>query len=67
MDSIIYRERDVLAVLGISKATLWRWRRAGQFPDPIQLGPNTVAWRRDEVESWLASRPRATGEGAAAA
>lgn len=31
---------------------------AGGFPQPIELGPNTIAWDRDEVEKWLASRPR---------
>jgi hypothetical protein len=31
---------------------------AGGFPQPIELGPNTIAWDRDEVEQWLASRPR---------
>ena len=61
MERTIYRERDVLAVLGISKATLWRWRRAGGFPAPIQLGPNTVGWRREDVENWLKTRPSADG------
>jgi hypothetical protein len=29
------------------------------FPTSIMLGPNTRAWRLDEVEAWLASRPMA--------
>jgi len=28
------------------------------FPKPIVLSPNTLAWDYDEVLSWLASRPR---------
>ena len=59
MEAAILRERDVLALLGISKATLWRWRKAGNFPAAIQLGPNSVAWRREAVDEWLASRPAA--------
>ena len=66
MQLAIYREKDVLALVRISKATLWRWRKAGEFPHPIQLGPNTVGWRRGDVDEWLASRPLATGEAAAA-
>lgn len=27
------------------------------FPPGIKLGENTTAWRPDEVEVWLASRP----------
>ena len=61
MEPAIYREKDVLALVRISKATLWRWRKAGEFPHPIQLGPNTVAWRRIEIDEWISSRPLATG------
>ncbi len=61
MQPVIYRERDVLALVGISKATLWRWRKAGEFPAPIRLGPNRVAWRRIEIDEWISSRPLATG------
>ena len=66
MEPAIYREKDVLALLGVSKATLWRWRRDGGFPHPIQLGPNTVGWLREDVHEWLEARPLATGEPAAA-
>jgi len=31
---------------------------AAGFPEPIQLGKNTIAWDRSEVELWLANRPR---------
>lgn len=31
---------------------------AAGFPAPIELGPNTIAWDRAEVEEWIASRPR---------
>lgn len=62
MQAAIYREKDVLALVGVSKATLWRWRRDGAFPNPVQLGPNTVGWHREDVDDWLASRPLATGQ-----
>ena len=42
----------------IGNSTLRRWVREGHFPKPIKLGANCVAWRRDEVDAWLASRPR---------
>jgi hypothetical protein len=28
------------------------------FPQPIALGANRLAWRLEEVEAWIASRPR---------
>lgn len=38
---------------------LWRAARAGRFPAPLKLGEHRIAWRRDEIETWLESRPRA--------
>lgn len=42
----------------VGNTTLRRWVREGNFPKPIKLGANCVAWRRDEVDAWLESRPR---------
>jgi len=28
------------------------------FPRPVALGANRLAWHLDEVEAWIASRPR---------
>ena len=41
-----------------SRVQLWRDIRAGRFPAPIQLGPNSVAWFEDEVEDWKLAQPR---------
>lgn len=41
-----------------SRVQLWRDIRAGRFPPPIELGPNSVAWYGAEVRAWKASRPR---------
>ncbi len=30
------------------------------FPKPFALGTNRLAWRLDEVEAWIAARPRRT-------
>ena len=45
---------------GKTRVTLWRGVRAGTFPAPLELGPNSVGWYEDEVVAWLASRPRRT-------
>jgi prophage regulatory protein len=50
----------VCRAVGRSRVQLWRDVREGRFPEPIQLGPNSVGWHRAEVEEWLASRPRRT-------
>jgi predicted DNA-binding transcriptional regulator AlpA len=43
-----------------SRVQLWRDIRAGRFPQPIETGPNSIAWVRSEVEEWKRTRPRRT-------
>lgn len=52
-------EKDVLKLTGISRATLWRWQQAGDFPQRRQIGPRRVAWLESELDAWLTSRPEA--------
>lgn len=47
---------------GIGRTTLWRWVREGHFPKPVRLGANCVAWRADDVNQWINSRPAFDGE-----
>jgi hypothetical protein len=39
------------------RATLRRWMREQEFPQPVILGPNSLAWKADLVRDWVASRP----------
>jgi len=31
--------------------------KRGAFPSPIFLGPKKRAWKKSEIEQWVASRP----------
>lgn len=48
----------VQALVGVSKATLYRWANAGMFPQARALTPtrSTVAWSAAEVHAWIASK-----------
>jgi predicted DNA-binding transcriptional regulator AlpA len=50
---------EVIQRVGHSFPTIWKWMRAGKFPLSFQIGSKT-AWREDEVDQWLASRPRSS-------
>ena len=50
----------VCAEVRRSRVQLWRDVRAGRFPAPVEIGANSVAWVRSEVDAWKASRPRRT-------
>lgn len=49
------REPIVLNVLGISSSTLWRRIKAGAYPRPIKLAPNTSAWRVKDIRTLIES------------
>ena len=43
-------------MLPVSGATIWRWVRAGTFPQPVKLGAGTTAWPIEAVECFLRQR-----------
>ena len=52
-----YLKRQQLeAKFDISKATIYRWTKAGKFPAAIHLGANMVRWKSSEIEAWIAER-----------
>jgi prophage regulatory protein len=55
----LLRMRDLAAEYGLTPASVYRWIGDGAFPLPVNLGSNSVAWHREEVEEWVRSRPRA--------
>ena len=58
----ILRTPVVLALIGLSRTSLWRRVRVGDFPAPVRLGgrgSRAVGWRRVDVERWLEALPKA--------
>lgn len=49
---LFLREPQVLVMVPISPATLWRWVKAKKFPAPIKLSVGVTAWRVSDVEAW---------------
>ena len=57
--------REVESMTGLSRTSIYRLMRLGRFPEPVRVGPKAVRWNEEELVSWLASRPKATGQAAA--
>lgn len=55
----VLRLYDVVELVGLSRATVWRRVREGKFPAPIRLGQRAVGWRARDVRAWIESRPLA--------
>jgi len=47
------RTKEVQEMTGLSRTTLWRLERKGDFPDRVALSSASVGWKLSEVESWL--------------
>ena len=62
----LLRREQVEERTGLARTTIYRKMREGSFPEPIQVGVRAVRWPASEFETWLAGRPRATGEPRAA-
>ena len=59
MTDRILRPREVCRAIGLSRTTLWRKAKGGDFPAPVRLGPNSIGWRDSTVQEWLDNRESA--------
>jgi prophage regulatory protein len=41
---------------GLSRSTIWRMERQGQFPQHHQISRNAVAWSDEEIDNWIKSK-----------
>jgi prophage regulatory protein len=55
---LILRTAAVTRLTGLSRTTLWRLERQGEFPSRVRLGLNSIGWREEEIARWINSRPR---------
>ena len=52
----LWRLPRVREVTGLGRATIYRRMDEGTFPQRRDLGGNRVAWRRSDIEAWIAER-----------
>ncbi len=59
----LLRVSEVAALLGVSTSAIYKWTKAGDFPQPLVLGDESnkrtaSRWVLMEIEDWVNSRPR---------
>jgi prophage regulatory protein len=52
----LIRRPEVLERVGLSSSTLYEMTAAGEFPAPIPIGRQAVAWLDSEVDAWIKQR-----------
>jgi prophage regulatory protein len=58
----IAKSREVQDRTGYSRVQIWRKARNANddFPVPVRLGGNRIGWHEEEIQNWIAKRPRVT-------
>lgn len=49
---------EVMEMTAMGRSTIYDRVAAGTFPEPLVLGPGSVAWIHAEVQEWIRTRPR---------
>ena len=62
MTTRLLRMPEVSRLTGLSRTSVYRLIAKGQFPRPKKLTEHASAWREDEVQDWIDSRPVAVLE-----
>jgi prophage regulatory protein len=44
---------------GLSRATIYRYVDAGEFPRPVKIGVRAIAWHASDVDAWIEGREAA--------
>jgi len=45
-----FNVKEVTEIVGVTRQTIWRWRKAGEIPDGRRYQGRDLLFNRDEVE-----------------
>jgi prophage regulatory protein len=43
---------------GMPRKMRWLLMQVGEFPLPVAIGRRSIGWFEDEIDDWIARRPR---------
>ena len=53
---MIIRMKQLTKLIGLSQPTIFRLRKRGDFPKPVELSPGAKGYLLSDIESWLKHR-----------
>lgn len=56
--SPILRPAQAARLLGVSRATIYRWEKESRIPPRVILGPGTSGWREEDIAKFIDAAPR---------
>ncbi len=51
-----FRLKELTNYVKISRASIFRLLRKGEFPQPIRLGQRLLIWDKVEIDKWMIKR-----------
>jgi len=57
-ESRFLRMPEVIRLIGLKKSAIYQKVGVGEFPSPVSLGSRAVAWKSDEIQNWMDTRPK---------
>ena len=57
----ILRRKEVEALIGLSRSTIYSSMSRGEFPRPLKLGRRAVGWQKSDLDAWLTRRDHSSG------
>ena len=55
-DEPLIPKKELTRITNLSRATIDRMRKAGDFPLPLQISARRVAWTAKSIREWMDSR-----------
>ncbi len=52
----LIRIKEVMKMTGLSRSTIYKYVNDSIFPEPVNLGARSVAWRRGHIHDWIKDR-----------
>lgn len=54
----LIRLPEVKRKTGLSRSTVYRLCKLGQFPQSVLISIRAIAWHASEIDAWISGRPR---------
>jgi prophage regulatory protein len=45
-------DKEVAARYGVSRVSIWRWARAGKFPQPHKVSEAVTRWHVEDLDAY---------------
>ena len=48
-NTVYFTVEEVADRYRVSTATIWRWKKSGEFPQAVKVGPGCTRWRLSDL------------------